>query len=191
MTTLTKATKATIIKAILADVPTVDYHSRIQALAEAAALVGAPESVFQLWAEGPGTKARSWVKSTTVFFDVGSPMYLSIRVPDSSRDTRDLLHMSPSLREAVEGLRVQNMKMDSLKETLEAQFKLVRTYRQFKEAYPEFESYLPPEPDAPTRNLPAASNLLAKLVESGWPREGSVARNKVQAKKSPTKKVPV
>lgn len=61
---------------------------------------------------------------------------------------------------------------NALKAKLTAAIAACFTLKQAKERLPEFVKYLPTDRDSTgTSNLPAVANLVADLVQLGWPKD--------------------
>lgn len=185
MPALTKAMKETLVRLILNDLPKIDYRDRIQALAEMAALMHAPEAIKQAWAAKDQGESRAWVETTSVYFDLNAGHSQGFTVPyargtSSSITARSLCLRVPELKEAVDAQPKLNKERTALKEQLLAQFQHISTTKQFREVFPEFSVYLPADPPKVSRLLPACSNLMADLTKAGWPVPGSRPTKKVE-----------
>ena len=83
----------------------------------------------------------------------------------------------PDLLEKVEALaelaRVQGNQRDALARKLHAAIAPCTTLKQALELLPEFAKYLPTERDGDKtcRQMPAVANLVADLMNAGWPKK--------------------
>jgi hypothetical protein len=67
----------------------------------------------------------------------------------------------------------QETKMSSLEARLKGVAYACTTRKQLEEALPEFSAYLPDEEAKAAKTLPAVANVLSEFVQAGWPKSNA------------------
>jgi hypothetical protein len=154
---LSKYTKESIVRAILADLPKADgnkFRGEIQA-----GIVKLMSAECQIIYKRTPSALRTryigdLVRSDKVYSG-------DIILGDASEKELDVF-----LRSYKEAKDVN----DKARAQLSRAIMGYTTLNALKKAFPEFEKYLPTE-DAPTKNLPALANVVADLSKLGWPKK--------------------
>lgn len=156
---LTNLDKRTIVKAIMADVPKVDYLEQAQNLIREYNIGRLPKEVQALI----GTENEAVLRTTHQYF-AGFCLRV-IWAPDG-----DLKIGCPTteriLAELSEANERQNSERDALERKLRAVLAPITTVKKAIEVLPEFEKYFPSE-KAPTPNLPATKELVDSFRNAG------------------------
>lgn len=171
---MTKHLQEAFIKAVLDDVPTLDYAEMIRPIVLADFVSQLPPLVRAVW----DSPHREYIN--TSYFSESHDIYrsrgywsYSVDVPIISGYDSAPRKLTPAGQKNVDKLtkkwEAQNVRMHMLKEKLEGAVKAFTTTKALREALPEFEKYLPPE-EAKVSNLPALANVVANLMEAGWPK---------------------
>lgn len=171
---LTNTLRKAFVRAVMDDVPSVDYQERARDLMAKAAEQNLPEALGRAIALDPSI--RDWIESR--FHHVGkyplSGMFLR-----GTREALDQLDKDEVLQEQLQvlsdALAEQNKCRCQLQEKMEGIAASCTTRKQLLEALPEFEQYLPAETAASSRSVPALANLLADLTAAGWPKQGKAS----------------
>lgn len=156
---LTKNLREAFVRAVMADVPKVDYREQIQKVATTAAVAMLPSAVAAAYKLFP-----EYIETRHVY--VGS-MYVYVPAAESpvfSGDIKQELSQLEALHEAQEESR------NALRTKLNAAANSVTTRKALAELLPEFEKYLPADERTATLNLPAVANIVADFVQAGWPK---------------------
>jgi hypothetical protein len=152
----TQLIRESIVKAVMADVPFVDYMEKARSLVNKQAIVfrkkaGIPE----------GINERLCHKHVLI---LGSYTYVYGATGDEAQSIKDL----PAI-EALAALHTeQGTKHLALQSLITSAMASVKTLNQAVEAFPEFEKYYPKE-NISVRSLPALTNVVSDFVKAGWP----------------------
>lgn len=159
---LTDSIRCAFIRAVMADVPTVDYAEMQRKLIQDDAVSQLPPKVRKIYDD---KELRPYLN----FFNSWS---YNIQVVGISRED-----FRPSGDVKIEYDRLQALRKDQDKKNYELERKLrgvvnsCTTLKQLQERLPEFEKYMPKdEKAAATINLPALANLVTDFVQAGWPK---------------------
>lgn len=155
---LNKHHKEAIVRAILQDVPQIDYETQIDDFVAKALYKNAPKEIQTVW---DCKKLRGWLRPTRnhegdVYHMLGN----------SSIDGADLAR----LKELRTKRKEQFEQLLALERKLKASIESCRTRKQFVDRFPEFEKYAPIA-EGTTDYALATANLIKELTASGWPAQ--------------------
>lgn len=162
---LTKHDKDAFVRAVLDDVPYVDYSEQAQKLAMKHVISLLPGIVQQAYKENP-----EWIKTARVSL----PNYLQAFYGPaleyvSYGDFPD--ELKEQLAKLSDAAKEQSNTRKTLKDKVTGLINSVTTLKAALKNFPEFAKYLPADRDAAgTANLPAA-NVIADLTNAGWPKD--------------------
>lgn len=160
---LTKNLREAFVRAVMADVPRIDYREQMQKVATAAAVSMLPVPVAVAYKQFP-----DYIESRNVW--AGS-LYFSVPAAGN-------VVFPPEVEEELSRLGALNDAQDesrsALRTKLTAAANSVTTRKALANLLPEFEKYLPADDRTATLNLPAVTNVVADFVKAGWPK-GQVA----------------
>jgi hypothetical protein len=161
---LTNHDRAVFVRAVMDDVPQIDYNEQAQAIVEAAALRTLPADVAKLYGN---KKLRGFLKTNVYYHTPGELRSVSIPINVTLEPAEDL-----ALEELAEGLGAQNALRAALKDKLLGAIHACSTLNVAKKMLPEFLQYLPQErqPNVADRSMPVVANVVADLVKAGWPK---------------------
>ena len=153
---LTKYQKQGIARAIIQDLPPVDYKKRrAEMQAAIVKLMSAP--VAKLYKTNPDA-LRQYTMDTRIVGDCYADSWVVVGdVPFKK------------VPELAEKYTAENSARYAAKQQLEAAIDGCNTLKQLMATLPEFEKYYPTEAQ-PTKNLPALANVVADLSRLGWPK---------------------
>ena len=156
---LTKYQKQGIARAIINDIPPVDYNKRREELQAAIIkLMSAP--VAKLYKANPDALRRCHLDARLLADRYENSWIIAGDVP----------------AEQVKTLAKKYSQEDDARyaaqRQLEAAIDGCSTLKQLMTTLPEFEKYYPTEAQ-PTKNLPALANVVADLSRLGWPKGGA------------------
>lgn len=161
------------VRAVMDDVPTVDYQQQ------------AKDYVYAVLAP------RLPAKLKAVFDDKELRPSLDWKNWDLSCDVQGLssvrwchpFKLTPAERKHLDAIgeaaQAQSQSRSDLKVKVRATINSCTTLKQAKERLPEFEKYLPADRDGNgTASLPVVANLVADLTKAGWPKGKQVKATK-------------
>lgn len=162
---LTQFDKTAFVRAVLDDVPEVDYSEQARKLAMKHLIGRMPGIVQQAYKEHP-----EWIKTAHVglpsnlqAFHGPALGYVSYGTfPDELKE---------QLAELSGAAKAQSSVRNTLENKVTGLINSVTTLKAALKNFPEFAKYLPADRDAAgTANLPAA-NVIADLINAGWPKD--------------------
>ena len=153
---LTKYQKQGIARAIIQDLPPVDYKKRREELQAAIVkLMSAP--VAKLYKVYPNALRRTYVDNYVLGESHNDNWIVSGDVTDKQVEA-----LAKKYRDETDARY-------AAKRQLERAIDGCNTLKQLRTTLPEFEKYYPTE-EQPTKNLPALANVVADLSRLGWPK---------------------
>lgn len=162
---LTKFDKDAFVRAVLDDVPYVDYSEQARKLAMKHLISLLPGIVQQAYKENP-----EWIKTAPVSLpshlqDFYGPALGHVSYVTFPDELKEQLHtLSDAAKE-------QSNTRKTLEDKVTGLINSVTTLKAALKNFPEFAKYLPADRDAAgTVNLPAA-NVIADLTNAGWPKD--------------------
>lgn len=164
-----RLTKA-FTRAVIADIPKIDYHEQMQKLLQEQVLVNAPPEVLKLYRTAPQYLVQRMVHIE------GFGGYVYVRgLPSSDDDDGHEQEWPPEVQvkldELVKASAAQRHKLKEMENLLSRQLSVCRTVERARDLLPaELVKYLP-QGDAPPpdRTVPAV-DVVEKLKEMGWPK---------------------
>lgn len=166
MTRLVNEQRTRIKNAILADVPTVDYHEQIRVRALKLAVFELPAAAKRLW---ENVETRGLLKTNSFYPHDGDGEYeygLSVSVPGFDEQHAGFL-LDEELRTLVTAYKEQKALRMRLGGELRNNLASVTTHEQFAERWPELVKYLPDGSEAKVANLTATTALIDGLRAAG------------------------
>jgi hypothetical protein len=162
---LTKTDKQAFVTAVMNDVPEVDYNEICRKEVTAWCDARMPEEVKAVMKKYP-----EWINQTYFSTPYGLSN-VSIVAPESIY-TDGCGEFGTRLHELARLKKLQDEQRGDMKRKVEAMIEPCTTLKQAKERLPEFEKYLPKERTGTgVGNLPAVANVVAALMEAGWPKD--------------------
>jgi hypothetical protein len=160
------ADRARIQRAILAELPTVDYAEKIKRRAQSLAVATLPPAAKGLWND---SATRGLISVRTCYFPYsGRRNYAaaSVSLPgfESHHDT---IKKDPEIVAFVAAYEAQRDTYDKLKLELVNNLASVSTHEAFAERWPELARFLPDGSEAKCANLPATTALIDGLRAAG------------------------
>lgn len=84
----------------------------------------------------------------------------------------EVISNSPEIAKLKQEYHTQFQQRNELRAKLAATLANCHTRKAVLEVLPEFEKYLPPEPDKLDRSVPVVANVVTAFVKAGWPKDG-------------------
>jgi hypothetical protein len=167
---LTKYDRQAFVKAVMADIPQIDYREQVRKLVYEDSIEQLPKCLQEAARD---EKAKQYIQTTTVYVMALSNSFsvFGQRHHDYKLSTK----IAKKLEELKAAHTEQKAKLDAVERKLTASIEACTTLKMAKERLPEFDKYLPqdrtPEKGA---YLPAVANLVADLSTLGWPKDQKV-----------------
>ena len=166
---LTKADKEAFVRAVMDDVPKVDYDEQAKKLVMEELVERMPAEVKAVYKTAP-----EWLTSNYICLRGNlQSFYGPVRKYTDTAEFAPRLSekLSEKLSELSAAKKEQTGTHNEIRAKVRATIDSCTTLKQAKERLPEFEKYLPTERGSfSTANLPAVTNLVADLMNLGWPK---------------------
>jgi hypothetical protein len=153
---LTKYQKQGIARAIINDIPPVDYNKRREEL-QAAVVKAMSAPVVKLYKVCPNALRKAHAGNYVLGDRYDENWVIAGDVTDKQVEAMTKKYID------------ENDARYAAKRQLEAAINGCNTLKQLMTTLPEFEKYYPTEAQ-PTKNLPALANVVADLSRLGWPK---------------------
>ena len=153
--------KRAFVRAVMADVPQVDYHEQIDAAVRAFAAKRIPLGLEKFYAKSPEIFSSPSVYLEDVGENINWP------VAAGNCPLKDITKLVKPLFEANDK---QTAELRAAQRKLELSILGMRTRGSVVKNFPELEKYLPAAPQAADRSLPVASSVVTDLLKLGWPK---------------------
>ncbi len=158
---LTNTLRDAFIRAVMQNVPRVDYDAQVTKLVQADIRAQLPAKVREI-ADDPDLRHYlncETIYTTSAFSNVTVYGNGSARLTDAAKAEMNALTLK---------YRAQSSTRDSLKSRLRACAYGVSTRKALAEMLPEFERYLPADEPAAMRSLPVVANVINEFKAAGW-----------------------
>ncbi len=161
---LTNYMRDAFVRAVMDDVPEVDYKQQIRDTALKAAVEAMPAKLRAVWGDSALRDSVN-TRHTRITDCVYETMPQYCGIEEALKAQADVLEALHAKHHAQETQRYE------LRTKVKAVAYSVKTRKQLAEMLPEFEKYLPADEAAAIRTLPVVANVVAELVAAGWPKE--------------------
>ena len=181
---LTKQHRADFVEAVMADVPEESYTTQVEDTVRKlwrvilkreglenidAGRLNKETVHVRYYTHGETEEAVAEIPKDDHKWDYSSRYICSLRLHGITEEDVKEIVICPEITELVKKAAVQHNYRATLKTRISAVIAACSTLKQAKEALPEFEKYLPAEPEKVDRSLPVVGNLVAELTKAGWP----------------------
>lgn len=152
---LTNFNRDAFIRAVMEDVPSVNYYEEFRKYLTQEAVFQLPDELKPIYKKYP-----DYFRTESVHTQAGC-----IRVPSCGnfKEPDDMVLKNRAVTE-------QQRKHKLLEEKLRNIVYGCSTLKQLEDALPEFKKYMPTV-ETKTSNLPAIANLVSDFTAAGWPKE--------------------
>ena len=161
---LTNYIRDAYIKAIMADVPTVDYNEQAEKMAR--------DHIKRMFAKDfPKIKIEDvaqWLCRGSINLPGNLAAIYDVRI---SYDCLKATEVWGPLSEMAKEHDKQAAQRNALRSQLKSAAYSCTTSKQLRELLPEFDKYLPAEEEKTLRTLPAVANIMAEFSKAGWPKK--------------------
>lgn len=165
---LTNSMRDAFIRAVMDDVPSVDYTEQIRSAAMKAAIEAMPPKIQAAYKD---PTSRDYITTHWFYGDIGA------QLPGLRKE--DLI--KAAVASLVAKKDAQDAARSDLKKKLKGVAYSVTTRKALADALPEFEKYLPADEAAASRALPVVANVVSEFVKAGWPKDKKPAKAKAHA----------
>lgn len=169
---LTNHIRDTFVASAMKDVPYIDYLEQYRQLITADAVAQLPEKVRKIYND-PAT--RPYIAVEFYYPDSRSFGLCTVYIPRMKNS--EFTPSAETVEKAKELYKLHNDQKEvhrALKDKLTGVAYGCTTRKQLVEMLPEFEKYLPVEPEK-SRNLPTISNMVGDFIRAGWPKDKTSA----------------
>lgn len=168
---LTKSNRDTFVRAVMNDVPMIDYNDIGQKIAIEESIKMLPDEIRKVYKKYP-----QFIKASHVWTPGDLQNYMLPCV--DSGDIKNNKEAWEKLEAVAAQKRAQSVARETLKEKIRSVIYSCNTLAQAKKLLPEFEKYLPSSTDpAPIdRSLPVVANVVKDLMAAGWPKQGAAKK---------------
>lgn len=166
---LTKTIRETFVRAVMHDVPQVDYEEEAHKLAKDAIMKSLPPSVQKMIND---PKLSYYVNYEYITMPRNfSNFYCACPQNENSIIQRSMPEVWAKVMELHSKYEQQVKDRNTLRYKLEGVANSVSTRKGLATALPEFEKYLPTDEEKAIRSLPVVANIVADFTKAGWPKK--------------------
>lgn len=161
---LTNYIRDAYINAVMDDVPKIDYDEQLRALVVKTVVAAAPKAVQAAW-EDPASQP---------FVNIRCHWYgdMTVYAPDTRHgDFKLTEEQEKPIKELVAQRKTQQEKLNNIRVKVRSAAYGCTTRKALADLLPEFVQYLPSEYECTTKNVPVIANLMADIVQAGWPKD--------------------
>ena len=163
---LTNYMRDAFVKAVMNDVPQIDYSQIAHKVAQDYLVECMPPKVRAVYDD---SQTRHYLTTTHTYFP-GTINNASMRgVGDDCYWWKETPDLRDKISEIAQQLGDQTVRLGELESKINAVAYACTTREALAKAPPEFEKYLPAEATK-AANLPAVANVVADFVKAEWPK---------------------
>jgi len=163
---LNKYHKGAFVEAVLQDLPATDYDEIAQKLVRDAMVERMPAKVRAVYDD---KDVRHWLRNEWMSMPGSLQNFYCVTGSNNGEVPGEL---KERLLELSQLKREQTSKKDAFGHKIRAAIVSCQTRKQALELLLEFEKYLPKDTTSTgVSNLPVINNLVAELVQAGWPKD--------------------
>jgi hypothetical protein len=165
---LTNSIRDAFVRAVMNDVPTVDYSEQAIDVLDQDVIDQLPPLVRRVWDD---KKLRDFIVAQHRYFcHAGESVpyiYINDLLPRAEAKARAEVLLTAEA--------AQRATLEALKQKLQAVASSCTTRRALAEALPEFAKYLPAVQPTSDRSVPAVANVMTEFMRAGWPKDKAAA----------------
>ena len=169
---LSTSMRQAFVRAVMDDVPFVDYDEQLRQLAQKTVDGYRPAALVRALALDPSI--QDWLNRDYQFISKYSQSFCLV----GAKQSLDRLNADKDFTQAAQNLRKQQQaqleQRSELETKLKASAQACQTRAQLAKTLPEFEKYLPIEAGN-SKCLPALANLMSDFMAAGWPKQPASA----------------
>ena len=179
---LSTSMRQAFVRAVMDDVPFVDYDEQVRELAQKTVDSYRPAALVRALEIDPSI--QDWLNRDYQYIHKYQKSFCLV----GSKQSLDRLNADPDFTQAAQNLRKQQQaqleQRSALETKLKASAQACQTRAQLAKALPEFEKYLPIEASN-SKCLPALANLMSDFMAAGWPKQPASAEKDSSLEPSP------
>ena len=179
---LSTSMRLAFVRAVMDDVPFVDYDEQVRELAQKTVDSYRPAALVRALEIDPSI--QDWLNRDYQYIHKYQKSFCLV----GSKQSLDRLNADPNFTQAAQNLRKQQQaqleQRSALETKLKASAQACQTRAQLAKALPEFEKYLPIEASN-SKCLPALANLMSDFMAAGWPKQPASAEKDSSLEPSP------
>ena len=170
---LTKYDRDAFVASAMKDVPTIDYDEKARKLWIETIKASLPVDLLNAITKYPGWFGSNYVSLPGTLQNFNT--VFSGDSVNSDKWRKDFPELMSQISEMADKLKEQNASHCKLRDQLRGAISLCNTLKQAEETLPEFKKYLPEDRDGDKkcRQMPVIANLVADLMNAGWPKDQS------------------
>ena len=169
---LSTSMRLAFVRAVMDDVPFVDYDEQLRQLAQKTVDGYRPAALVRALALDPNI--QDWLNRDYQYIHKYQQSFCLV----GSKQSLGRLNADTDFTQAAQNLRKQQQaqleQRSALETKLKASAQACQTRAQLAKALPEFEKYLPIEAGN-SKCLPALANLMSDFMAAGWPKQPASA----------------
>ena len=169
---LSTSMRLAFVRAVMDDVPFVDYDEQVRELAQKTVYSYRPAALVRALDLDPSI--QDWLNRDYQFISKYSQSFCLV----GAKQSLDRLNADKDFTLAAQNLRKQQQaqleQRSALETKLKASAQACQTRAQLAKALPEFQKYLPIEAGN-SKCLPALANLMSDFMAAGWPKQPASA----------------
>ena len=179
---LSTSMRLAFVRAVMDDVPFVDYDEQLRQLAQKTVDGYRPAALVRALDLDPSI--QDWLNRDYQFISKYSQSFCLV----GAKQSLDRLNADKDFTLAAQNLRKQQQaqleQRSALETKLKASAQACQTRAQLAKALPEFQKYLPIEAGN-SKCLPALANLMSDFMAAGWPKQPASAEKDSSLEPSP------
>ena len=179
---LSTSMRLAFVRAVMDDVPFVDYDEQLRQLAQKTVDGYRPAALVRALDLDPSI--QDWLNRDYQFISKYSQSFCLV----GAKQSLDRLNADKDFTLAAQNLRKQQQaqleQRSALETKLKASAQACQTRAQLAKALPEFQKYLPIEAGN-SKCLPALANLMSDFMAAGWPKQPASAEKESSLEPSP------
>lgn len=152
------------VRAVMDDVPQIDYEAQAESLVQAEAVSKMPEKVRQVY-DDPALRRFLFTSCFCTPPGLDNVYVYGESLEELSEGSVKVL------KTIAEKARAQTAERKVLLDKIRKVSRAYGTREALVKAMPEFEKYLPVNPETPSRLLPVVQNVVSDFVKAGWPKD--------------------
>ncbi len=168
---LTNFIRETFVRAVMADVPEVDYDKKMNELSVKACFEALPPSIRAI---AEDENLSQWLNREYVYMLSSDSNSISAFVPRNRSSRYYISGVNPVISAEIEKLSVLKKKQRDdrcdLKNKLTGCANAASTRKRLVDMLPEFEKYLPVDNTQAAKSFPLVTNVVSDFVKAGWPK---------------------
>ena len=178
---LTNSDRRAFVRAVMADVPVIDYGIQVFNLVKPLVLATLPKEVIAMW---NNNKLKGYIQTEIpegISYKLTATTNFRLPVSDW-KPSEEIKAKLEELGDLYDQQKENNWKLET---KLEGTIAGINTLKRALELLPEFAKYLPADRSNSVGNVPMIADVVVELTKAGWPKDKP--KKIVPTKEIPTK----